>query len=228
MTHAPIPRPQLTKEADLLGSVMQSSGKVAPFLARSLHGLTGWFPGLARLGQAEQAAFLSRIGAGEHGARAAIQEAEKRLVGAQGEWSKWRAQRAVERARAGLDWAKATGGTIPGTVAGAVRDPRKVFTTSWKTMGPGSKALLGYFGYTGGRDILQTPDWVYGQPGFPYKSRLQHVGSELGTNLMWAAGAPLGFVPSVAGLMGGSFLGGLPGRLAARPPAPVPYDVEVA
>jgi len=223
MIYPPIPRPMM-KQADFLQAAMAAKGKFLPWFARSIHGTTGWLPGMARRSAAEQTEILKRIGAGQHGAVKGLQEAEAALAKVRGTPAEARALKALNRAKAELEWATTTGGTIPGMAQAFVREPGKVVSQSWKSMSPVHKGLFGYFGYTGARDVTRTPESEYGRPGSPYKSRLHHFGSELGSNLTWLAGAPLGLVPSIAGFVGGGAVGGLPGRLMARPPAPLPPE----
>jgi hypothetical protein len=226
MIYPPIPGP-MTKQADVFSSLMGAKGKVLPWLARSVHAVTGKLPGIAKRTATEQTALLKRIGAGEHYGARSLQEAESELLKLKGTPAEARARRALNRAKGAVEWAKTTGGTLPGVARGLLRDPKKVISTSWRAMGPLQKGLLGYFGYTGARDIGQTPEWAYGQPGFPYRSRLHHLGSELGSDAAWLAGGPFGLVPDTIGYISGSMAGGLPGRLLARPALPVPQDAGV-
>jgi len=213
------------KRAQFLTRLMSSEGKLLPFLGRQLYGVTGWLPGLAAKSRREQAAILKKIRAGAPAARAQVSEAQKALRKAQTPYGQTKAQRALRRAQAGEEWTKLTGGHLPGMIRGLARNPRAVLSSSWRSMPLWQKGLLGYIGYSGARDVMTTPDWVYGQEGFPYKSRLQHAGSELASDLAWAAGGPLGIVPDVIGYFGSSAAGGLPGRLLASPPPPLPPGV---
>lgn len=214
----PIPQP-MTKVANpllqkpLLNYVVRSKGRFLPWLARSVHETTGWLPGLASKTPKYQAAVLKRIGAGEAGASRELASAREALESAKTPAHVRRAKAAINRAEASLEWAKTTGGTIPGAAKALTKTPKAVLSSGWRSMGPVQKGMFGYFGVTGLDRALTTPASAYGQPGSEYKNRFHHLGSELGSALAWGATAPLGLVPAIAGFSAGSTLGGLPGRL---------------
>lgn len=216
---------EFVKQAQFLQRLMTGEGRLLPFLSRQLYSTTGWLPGFAAKSRREQMAILKKIKAGRPGAGIRMAEARKALREAQLPHAQAKARKGLARAQAGAEWTKLTGGTLPGMAQKMFTNPRAVLSASWRSMPLWQKGLFGYMGYVGGRDVLDTPQWVYGQQGFPYKSRLHHLGSEMGSNLALAAGGPLGLVPDLASYFASSAIGGLPGRLTASPPPPLPPGI---
>lgn len=244
-SYPPIPSPQMTKEAvgEQLGErflqrALASKGKMLPWAVRQLYAFTGWIPGQAKRDPGEAASILKRFEAGPHMADAKVQEARVALEKIRGRQasspemreafapSARRAQKKIEQAQAEQRWANLTGGTIPGAAKALVGG--KAMSTigaGWHAMPTWAKGLTGYLGYTGARDVMTTPSWQYGQPGFPYKSRMEHAGKELGANIGFLASGGMPLLPMFAASTAAEHLGGLPGRLSARRPPTVPPEV---
>lgn len=231
----PVPRPRLAKQsqADMLKeafnalqAVQAAKGKALPWLARQLHTTTGWFPGLKKLAPESQESFLKQIRSGKHLATKEVDEALKEYQKVYGTPKATSARKALERARASEKWVSLTGGTIPGAIkamAGGKAMP--VMRAGWNTLPTWAKGLTGYMGYQSAKDVASTPRWMYGQPGFQYKSRLHHIGSELGSNLGFVATGGLPFAPMMAASYGAEKVLGLPGRILSRKPEPVSPEV---
>jgi hypothetical protein len=223
---APIP---MFKDANILNPVLQaavkSKGKVLPWLAKTTYETTGWLPGMKNLSAGQQKEVAKTLRLGRHGVAERTRAAQTALDKAKADGSKftaWRKQRELNRLKAEGEWQDLTGGTLPGAGKALLSQPGKVLGTGLKSMGPIQKGMMGYFGLSGVRDAMQTPQEAYGQPGFKYKSRLHQLGGTLGESAAWLAAGPLGLGASLLSFPVGGAIGGLPGRVIASPPPPMP------
>ena len=204
-------------------SPMEIPRRLLRMLVRQTHGLTGHLPvpGFTKLDPVRQRTLMTRLGLGEPAATKQLSVLRRELPrvqaqvrsGALPQPKLQKLEREIQRAQAGQEWNKLTGGTIPGTVqaltSGSAKD---VLRTGWQQTGPFGKALMVGLGGKGLYDVANTPEEAYGQPGMP-RSRMSHLGRELGGDLAWLATGGMPAVPMMLGYEGAARLGEMPGNI---------------
>jgi hypothetical protein len=195
-------------------------GRAARWVARQSYELAGTIPGFGKLNPKEQAAVLSKLRIGEPGKRLLRHEAEQGLRVAQqaaaaGKGSPVdviKAEKALRTAKGTEDWAKLTKGHLPGAAEAMMHAPGQTLRAGWETMPRWQKGLFGAMIGKGLYDVAKTPAEEYGQEGMP-KSRLEHLGRELGSGVGWLATGGSSLIPMIAGSSVANAAGGLPGKL---------------